>query len=114
MWQANLVSRGIIFQELRVASGEIIQFIPFVCAFYAFESFLFYNHCNHEGDVTIISFTMGICQCDPLGGALFALAHFKALHFIVSYFPSCLFPSITNDIHKIGSLSIISYVYEHF
>jgi hypothetical protein len=44
--------KGVIFQELRVASGDIMEFIPFVCAFYAFEFPLFYNHCNCEGDVT--------------------------------------------------------------
>jgi hypothetical protein len=37
------------------ALGEpIIQFIPFVYAFYAFESPLFYSHCNHESDVVAI------------------------------------------------------------
>jgi hypothetical protein len=60
--------KRVIFQELCVTSGDIIQFIPFVCAFYAFESPLFYNHCNCEGDVTIIPSTMGIRQCDPWGG----------------------------------------------
>jgi hypothetical protein len=75
---------------------------------------LFYNHCNHEGDVTFIPLTMGICQGDPLGGALFALAHFKGLHSIINHFPSCLFPSISYDIHMKGPLSIISFVYEHF
>jgi hypothetical protein len=38
----NSVSRGVIFQKLRVTGGEIIQIIPFVCAFYAFESLLVY------------------------------------------------------------------------
>ncbi len=41
-------------------------------------------------------------------------SYLKDLHFIISYFPSCLFPSIVNDIHIIGSLSIISFIYEHF
>jgi hypothetical protein len=64
----NLVLRGAIFQELCVADGDIIQLIPFVLAFYAFEYFLFYNHRNREGDVTIIPFAMGTRQGDPLGG----------------------------------------------
>jgi hypothetical protein len=42
-----------------------------------------------------------------------ALAHFKALCFIVNCLLSCLFPSITNDIHIIGPLSIISFAYEY-
>jgi hypothetical protein len=57
---------------------------------------------------------MGIRQSDPLGEALFTLAHFRALHYIFIHCPSCLFPSIVNDIHIIGHPSIVSYVYEHF
>jgi len=45
---------------------------------------------------------MGIHQGDPLGGALFALAHLKALRSTTNHFPYCLFPSIANDIHIIG------------
>jgi hypothetical protein len=66
----NLVSRGVIFQELRVANGDILQFVPFVCALYTFESFLFYKHHNPKGDVIIIPFTMGTRQGDPLGGTI--------------------------------------------
>jgi len=108
------VSRGVIFQELRVAGGNIIQLIPFVCAFYAFEYPMFYTHHNHEGNVIIIPSTMRTRQGDPLGGALFALAHFKVLFFIVNHFLSCLFPSIIDDIHIISPFSIISFAYEHF
>ncbi len=66
------MSKGVIFQKLCTISEDIMQLIPFVHAFYAFESPMFYNHCNHEGDVTIIPFAMGTHQGDPLGGALFA------------------------------------------
>jgi hypothetical protein len=69
----NLVSRGIIFQNLHAIGRGIIQLIPFVHAFYAFESPLFCNHHSHEGDVTIIPFAMGFHHGGPLGGALFAL-----------------------------------------
>jgi hypothetical protein len=73
------MSRGVIFQELCATCGDIIQFIPFVRAFYAFKFPLFYSHCNHEGDVIIIPIAMGTQQGDPLGGTLFVLAHFKVL-----------------------------------
>jgi hypothetical protein len=49
---------------------------------------------------------MGTRQTNPLGGALFVLVHFRALHFITSRFPSCLFPSIANDIHIISPLQL--------
>jgi hypothetical protein len=110
----NLVSKGFIFQELHVANGNIMQLIPFVHALYAFESPLFYSNRNHVGNVSVILFTMGTCQGDPLRGALFTLAHFRAFHFITNHFPSCLFPSIIDDIHIIGLHYIVSFAYEHF
>jgi hypothetical protein len=63
-----------------------MQLIPFVRAFYAFEFPLFYSHCNHEGCVIVTPFTMGTHLGDLLGGALFALAHFRALHSTTSHF----------------------------
>jgi hypothetical protein len=109
----NSMSKGVIFQKFRAMGGDIIQLIPFVCAFYAFEFPLFYSHCNCEGDVIIIPFAMGTRQGDLLEKTLFTLAHFRALHFIVSHFPSCLFPSIANNIHIIGPPSIVSFIYKH-
>jgi hypothetical protein len=98
--------RKVIFQELGATSGDMIQLIPFVCEFYAFKSSCFI--------VIVIPFAMGIRQGDPLGGPLFTLSHFKALHFIASCFPSYLFPCIANEIHIIGLFLIISSAYEHF
>jgi len=108
------MSRGAIFQKLCIIGRDIIQLIPFVCAFYAIEFILFYNHCNHENDVMVIPFAMGTRQGDFLGGALFVLVHFKALRFTINHFPSCLFLSITNDIHIIDPLSFVSFAYEHY
>jgi hypothetical protein len=108
------MSKGVIFQKLCATGGDIIQFIPLVRAFYAFEFPLFYSHHNREGNVTIIPFTMGTHQGDPLGGAPFTLAHFKGLCFIINHFPFYIFPSIVNDIHIIGPFSIVSSAYEHF
>jgi hypothetical protein len=73
------VSRRVIFQKIHVIGEGIIQFIPFVCAFYAFESPLFYSHHNHEGDVIVIPSTVGIRKSDTLGKAIFVLTHFKVL-----------------------------------
>ncbi len=84
----KLVSRGVIFQKLCAIGGNIMQLIPFVCALYAFESPLFHNHHNREGNVILLPSTMGTRQGDPLGGALFTLVHFRALHFIASHFLS--------------------------
>jgi hypothetical protein len=70
---------------------------------------MFYRNRNCDGNMMVIPFAMGTHQGDLLGGALFALAHLRALHSTVSHFPFCLFPSIINDTHIIGPLSIISF-----
>jgi hypothetical protein len=106
--------RGVIFQELCAIGGDIIQFIPFVRAIYAFEFPLFYNHHNCEDDVTIIPSTMGTYHGAPWGGALFVVGNFRALSSIASHFPFYLFLSIANDTHIIGPPSIVSFAYEHF
>jgi hypothetical protein len=79
-----------------------------------FESPLFYGHCNYESNVIVIPSAMRTCQGDPLGRALFTLAHFTALCYTISGFLFYLFPSNVNDIHMISSLSIVSFAYEHF
>jgi len=109
-----LMLRKVIFQKLCATSRDIIRLIPFVHKFYIFESPLFNNHHNHEGDVIIIPSTMGNYQGDPLGGTLFTLTHFRALHFRASCFPSYVFPSVVNSIHIIGPPLIVSSTYEHF
>jgi hypothetical protein len=82
--------------------------------FYTLEYPLSYSHNNCDGDVIVVPSTMGIHQRDFLGGALFALTHFRALHSIASHFPSYLFWSIANDIHIIAPPSIVLFAYEHF
>jgi hypothetical protein len=49
----------VIFEKLHAIYENIIQFIPFVHAFYAFEFPLFYNCRKNEGVVIIIPFAMG-------------------------------------------------------
>jgi hypothetical protein len=79
----NLVLRGVIFQELRATSRDIIQLIHFVYALYVFK--FPYNHHNRYGDVIIIPSTMRTRQGDlGGGGALFALSYFRASHYITS------------------------------
>ncbi len=92
----NSISKGVIFPKLHARGGNI-QFIPIVRAFYVLESPMFYSHHNHEGDVIVIPFAMGIHQCDPLGKALFVLSHFRVFCSTTSCFLSCLFSCIAND-----------------
>jgi hypothetical protein len=56
---------------------------------------------------------MGTQQDDPLRGALFVLVHFKTLRSIINRLPSCLFPSIVENIHIIDTFTTSS-IYEHF
>jgi hypothetical protein len=53
--------------------------VPFTKLFYGVHSFLYYQHGQHENKVTIIESTSSMKQGDPLGGPLFALAHYSTL-----------------------------------
>jgi hypothetical protein len=111
----NSMSRRVIFSKSSCISENIIQLVPFVPAFYAFEYLLFYsNHYNREGNMMIILFAMGIHQADPLGRVLFTLVHFRALHFIINCFHYRLVPSIVDDTNIIGAPLIVPSTYEHF
>jgi hypothetical protein len=93
----NLVSRGVISQELCATSGDITQLIHFVCVFYAFETPLFYSHHNYDDNVTVIPFAMGTCQGDPLGRVLFVLIHLRALGSIINHFLLVYFHPLTSS-----------------
>ncbi|KAL2610010.1 hypothetical protein R1flu_028583 [Riccia fluitans] len=103
----NTVSREALFRELRVAIGSLDQLFPFVHSFYARCSPLYFSHCSHEDEVSLFLFNSGTHQGDPLGGALFALGHLRALRTMASEHPLCLFPSLADDTHIVGPLEAI-------
>ncbi|KAL2649469.1 hypothetical protein R1flu_017597 [Riccia fluitans] len=98
----NTISQEALFHELRVATGSLDQLFPFVCFFYACPSPLYFSHCSLEDEVTLFSSESDICQGDPLGGALFALAHLRVLRTTASEHPLCLFPSLADDTRIVG------------
>jgi hypothetical protein len=56
------VSRRFMFFKLGVASGDIIQLIPFVFTFNSFNYIFLYNHEIFLSDVTIIPLVVETCQ----------------------------------------------------
>ncbi len=92
--------------------------------FYAFNSTTFLRHISPHTNLKlqpwavmksqIIPSSMGTYPKNPLGNVLYTLTHFKYLHSIINDFFSCLFPSIVDDTHIIGPLSIVSSTYKHF
>ena len=75
----NSVERSFIFFELRAAGGEISQLLPFVRAFYSCPISLLHHVHGATPTVEVLQSSTGTRQGDPLGGALFALAHFCEL-----------------------------------
>ncbi len=96
---------GSYFKNFMQQVGTSYNLSPLL-AFYAFEFPLFNNHRNHDGNVTVIPFTMGTCQNDLLGRALFAFVHVNAIYFITNHLSFCIFPSIADDTHIIGPLPL--------
>jgi hypothetical protein len=52
-------------------------------------------------------------QGDPLGGHLFALAHYQTLLKTIAYTPSYVFPSLTNDTHIMHPMNEIFLTFNH-
>jgi hypothetical protein len=58
--------------------------------------------------LSVIQSCIGTYQGDLLGGLLFALTHFRALHNLTTLFPSCMFLFITDQTHTIGLTLAVS------
>jgi hypothetical protein len=78
------------------------------------KEFLFFNHHSHLGEFFVIHFFVGRCQGDLFIKSFFAMAHFHALWWSVTFFPSCIFHPLNGDIHIICPIFVIPLIFEHF
>jgi hypothetical protein len=65
-----------------------------------------------EGVAIIESFS-GMRQGDPLGGPLFALAHYQVLLETITHAVSYVFLSLAGDSHIVGLMSEITCAFDH-
>jgi hypothetical protein len=61
----------------------------------------------------IILLIMGMYQCDPLRGPMFALIYLKAIQFTIAPLSFCEFLFKTNDIHMLGLCSFMLSTFEY-
>ncbi len=66
---------------------------------------LYFSKASKHEDFTVISFKCGKWQRDPLGGVLFTLVHFCILHPTITTHPTCVCPSLANDMHIVSHAS---------
>jgi len=62
----------------------------------------------------IIESSLNMKHGDSLGGLLFTLAHYWILLKTNTHAPSCVFPSLVDDTHIMGSMSEITHTFDHF
>ncbi len=62
-------------------------------------------------DFIVISFKSNTQQGDPLGRVLFALAHLHVFCSTIVIHPTCVFPSLANDIYIVGPLSNVFFFF---
>jgi hypothetical protein len=72
--------------------------------------YIFLKAFRHK-DLTIISFKSRTQQGDSLGGMLFTLAHFCALHHTTATHLTCVFPLLANDMHIVGPTLNVLHVF---
>jgi hypothetical protein len=63
--------------------------------------------------VTIIESFSGVKRSDPLGGLLFALAHYRTLLETIVRTPSYVFSSLVDNTHIMGPMNEITYTFDH-
>ncbi len=63
--------------------------------------------------VTIIESSLSMKQGDPLGGPLFILAYYQAFLETIVWAASCVFPSLADDTHIVGSMNEITHTIDH-
>lgn len=107
----NVVSRCVVIEELWDAGGELPSLIPFVYRFYCTAALLFYlDHLSIGSFMTIMS-KSDTHQGDPIGGALFAMAHLRAIRALSTTFPGCMFLSIGDDTDIVGLTPLVRGLY---
>ncbi len=92
----------------------IITTFPFVRVFYALKFLLFFSHHFFSRDLFVLFLSIGVHQVDPFVRPFIFLAHFHALCCSSKVFPSCLFPSLADDIHILSFAHIVSSIFDHF
>jgi hypothetical protein len=63
--------------------------------------------------VTIIESFVGMRHGDPLGGHLFALAHYRTFLETIMRVPNYVYPSLADDIHIVGPMNEITCAFDH-
>jgi hypothetical protein len=109
----NSVSQIVIFKELCDVNGPLVNIVLFTRLFYGAHSYFYYQHGQHVEGVTILESFSSVRQNDPLGGFLFALAHYQTLLKTITRTPSYILPSLTNNTHIVGPMSELSCTFHH-
>ncbi len=109
----NNVFRSTIFRELRDAKGPLASIVLFTMLFYGVHYSIHYQHGQHEEGVTIIESSSSMRQREPLGGPLFALAHYQALLKTITQAPNYVFPFLASDTHIVGPMNEVVFAFDH-
>jgi len=78
-------------------------------------SFLFFiiNMGYMSKGFIVIGSSLGIRPGDPLGGPLFALAHYWALVETIAQTPNCVLPSLMDDTNIMGVMNEVVFTFDH-
>jgi hypothetical protein len=94
--------------------GAIILAFSF-CLFFLWPLiFLYFNHHFSSRVLSIILYFVGTRQGNLLAKPLFALVHFRVLHYFLGVFLLCHIFSLTNDTHILGPAHLVSLAFDHY
>jgi hypothetical protein len=90
-----------------------VSIVRFIKLFYGAHFSLYYQHGQQVERITIIESFSHMRQGDPLGGLLFALAHYRTFLETIARILSYIFPSLAYDTHILGLMNEITHAFNH-
>ncbi len=90
---------------------QTLSLLP--CCFMVFIFLFTSNMGNMKRGSSLLSYFQAQGKGDPLGGPLFVVAHYRTFLKIIMQAPKCVFPSLADDTHIVGTMSKVVLAFNH-
>jgi hypothetical protein len=90
---------------------QTLSLLP--CCFMVFIFLFTSNMGNMKRGSSLLSHFQAQGKGDPLGGPLFSLAHYRTFLKIITQAPKCVFPSLVDDTHIVGTMNKVVIAFNH-
>jgi hypothetical protein len=93
--------------------GFLANIVPFTKLFYGVHFLFTSNMGSMKRGSSLLNHFQAQGKGGPLGGPLFALAHYRAFLKTITQAPKCVFPSLVDDTHIVGTMNEVVLAFNH-